>query len=118
RLYLKDYVLTLSLSLCYLQQKYSLSNSHAEVMRYFSEVKMATGDNDVYDYLDRIESAVAMCSSVGLHLQPSQVNLHYREGLNSTLRKTADENYSAIDDVQQLTQALRSHIRCNPMFAR
>ncbi|EER08796.1 hypothetical protein Pmar_PMAR002629, partial [Perkinsus marinus ATCC 50983] len=83
-------------------------------MRYFSDVKMDNGDINIYDYLDRIESAVAMCASVGLHLQPSQINLHYREGLHPTLRKTADENYAAIDDVQQLTQALRSHIRCNP----
>ncbi|EER18489.1 hypothetical protein Pmar_PMAR010030, partial [Perkinsus marinus ATCC 50983] len=39
-LYLNDYVLTLSQALGYLQHKYSLSNSHAEVMRYFSDVKM------------------------------------------------------------------------------
>ncbi|KAF4648261.1 hypothetical protein FOL47_003505, partial [Perkinsus chesapeaki] len=113
-LYLKDYILTLSLSLCYLQQKYSLSNSHSEVLRYFTEVAMDDGDNDIYGYLDRIESAVTMCESVGLHLQPSQINEHYREGLNSTLKCTASQNYSAIEDIQQLTQSLRSHIRCNP----
>ncbi|KAF4665320.1 hypothetical protein FOZ61_011045, partial [Perkinsus olseni] len=77
-------------------------------------VTMEPNDTDIYAYLDKLESAVAMCQSVGLFLQPSQVNIHYRQGLNSTLRAIADQHYPAIDDVQLLTQSLRSHVRRNP----
>ncbi|KAF4752215.1 hypothetical protein FOZ63_026231, partial [Perkinsus olseni] len=83
-------------------------------MLFLNKVTMEPNDTDIYTYLDKLESAVAMCQSVGLFLQPSQVNIHYRQGLNSTLRAIADQHYPAIDDVQLLTQSLRSHVRRNP----
>ncbi|KAF4650511.1 hypothetical protein FOL47_001100, partial [Perkinsus chesapeaki] len=47
-----------------------------------------------------LESAIAMCHSVGLFLQPSQINTQYRKGLNPTLQKVADELYASVADVQ------------------
>ncbi|KAF4647125.1 hypothetical protein FOL46_004653, partial [Perkinsus olseni] len=112
--YMTDYTVMLSSSLLYLQKTYASSNTHSEVMLFLNKVTMEPNDTDIYAYLDKLESAVAMCQSVGLFLQPSQVNIHYRQGLNSTLRAIADQHYPAIDDVQLLTQSLRSHVRRNP----
>ncbi|KAF4649842.1 hypothetical protein FOL47_001682, partial [Perkinsus chesapeaki] len=110
--WLSDYSAMSAVGVDYLRSTYSASDDPSTLEDKVASLKQQNNEN-VFEYLDRLNEAVAQSRLCGLTLSEAQITKYYRQGLKRNLLKTANYHFSNITNAAKLATEVDKFTKLN-----